>query len=95
MDIAATYRKNGKCYAIKNADGGEICCFDSLETAGIVLRYLQGTQMPQDDYARAVEAMRGFDQREASRAAERAAASAVRRERALAARAAQEGGNTC
>lgn len=74
-------------YFIKNAGGGDICYFDTMETAGIVLRYLQGAEMPPEDSARAVEAMKEFDRGIAEQAAEREAQRQERRARALAVRA--------
>lgn len=90
MTINTVYIHDGTRYFIKNAGGGDICYFDSLETAGIVLRYLTGADMPPEDCAHAVEAMRGFDAAMAEQAERRAAERAERRERYRAKREAQE-----
>ena len=50
-------------YFIKSADGAHIAQFDSLETAGLVLRYLKGAPMTKGDCVRAVEEMQAYDRR--------------------------------
>lgn len=92
MTINTVYIPNGATrYYIKNAGGGDVCYFESLETAGIVLRYLLGGDMPLADCDFAAEAMRGFDQLMTEQAAQRAAERAERR-RQFIERRAQEGG---
>ena len=41
----------------------EICRFPSLETAALVLRYLKGTRMTEDDEQAAKNALHEFDER--------------------------------
>ena len=84
MNISFSQVKSGTRYYIVNDDGHSVCFFDSLAKAGLVLRFLQGADMPPDDCSRAVDIMRGFDKDAAARAAERDAKRAERREYALA-----------
>ena len=86
MNISICNLKQTTRYYIMNDNGGNVAYFDSLAKAGLVMRYLQGADMPPDDCTRAVAIMREFDKDAAARAAEREAKRAKRRERALAAK---------
>ena len=79
MNISFSPIKDGARYFIMTDDGHSICYFDSLAKAGLVMRYLQGADMPPDDCARAVDIMRLFDKDAAARAAEREAKRAKKR----------------
>ena len=79
MNISFSPIKGGARYFIMTDDGHSICYFDSLAKAGLVMRYLQGADMPPDDCARAVDIMRLFDKDAAARAAEREAKRAKKR----------------
>lgn len=50
-------------YFIKNEAGTTLAWFDSLDTAGTVLRYLKGAPMPAADAEQAHAAMIAFDAR--------------------------------
>lgn len=90
MNISFSPIKDGARYFIMTDDGHSICYFDSLAKAGLVMRYLQGADMPPDDCARAVDIMRLFDKDAAARAAEREAKRAKKRAAYEKGRAAQE-----
>ena len=90
MKISFSPLKDGARYFIMADDGHGVCYFDSLAKAGLVMRYLQGANMPPDDCARAVDYMRIFDKDAAARAAEREAKRAKKRAAYEKGRAAQE-----
>ena len=50
-------------YFIENEDGGTVAFFDSLDVAGVVLRYLSGAPMHKKDAETARAAMQAFDKR--------------------------------
>ena len=50
-------------YFIENEDGGTVAHFDSLCTAALVLRYMNGAPMTEEDADIAWDAMREFDNR--------------------------------
>ena len=50
-------------YFIENEDGGTVAFFDSLDVAGVVLRYLSGAPMHKKDAEAARAAMQAFDKR--------------------------------
>ena len=50
-------------YFIENEDGGTVAHFDSLDVAGVVLRYLSGAPMHKKDAEVAWDAMQAFDTR--------------------------------
>lgn len=87
MNISTMPLNGGTRYFIMNDEGRNIAYFDSLAKAGLVMRYLQGANMPPDDCAHAIDIMGIFDRDAKTWAAERDAKRAERRERALAARA--------
>lgn len=61
IEIRNRPQEQGPLYFIKDGNGKTIACFDNLEAAGIVLRYLQGAAMPEADAALAADIMRGYD----------------------------------
>lgn len=50
-------------YFIENEGGGTVAHFDSLCTAALVLRYLNGAPMTEEDADMAWDAMQAFDMR--------------------------------
>ncbi len=50
-------------YFIENEGGGTVAYFDSLCTAALVLRYMNGAPMTEEDADIAWDAMREFDNR--------------------------------
>ena len=50
-------------FIIENEGGGTVAHFDSLCTAALVLRYLNGAPMSEEDVDIAWDAMREFDHR--------------------------------
>lgn len=78
--MTISYTPNINRYFLLNDDGRSIAYFDSLAKAGLVLRYLQGADMPADDCALAVNVMRNFDREAKARAAEQDAKRAARRQ---------------
>lgn len=50
-------------YFIENEGGGTVAYFDSLCTAALVLRYLNGAPMTEEDADMAWDAMQAFDMR--------------------------------
>ena len=50
-------------YFIENEGGGTVAYFDSLCTAALVLRYLNGATLSDEDAAAARAAMQAFDGR--------------------------------
>lgn len=67
--VLETIRKNGKsCYSIIEVDRGQnlgmIACYDSLEQAATVLRYLKGGNMPKESQQKALRYIFEWDARE-------------------------------
>lgn len=56
-------RKKPTRYFIENEDGSTVVWFDSLDTAGTVLRYLKGAPMQKEDAEAARAAMQAWDAR--------------------------------
>ena len=54
-------------YFIENEGGGTVAHFDSLCTAALVLRYLNGAPMTEEDADMAWDAMQAFDMRNEGR----------------------------
>lgn len=54
---------SGTRYFVQSVTGSVIAWFDSLDTAGTVLRYLKGAPMPAADAEQAHAAMIAFDAR--------------------------------
>lgn len=50
-------------YFIENEGGEAVAFFDSLDVAGVVLRYLSGAPLSDEDAAAALAAMHAFDMR--------------------------------
>ncbi len=50
-------------YFIENEGGETVAFFDSLDVAGVVLRYLNGATLSDDDASAALAAMHAFDGR--------------------------------
>ena len=50
-------------YFIKNEGGETVAFFDSLDVAGVVLRYLNGAPLSDEDAATARAAMHAFDEK--------------------------------
>lgn len=67
MVASATFIENPKAnavgYFIENEGGGTVAHFDSLCTAALVLRYLNGAPMTEEDADMAWDAMQAFDTR--------------------------------
>ena len=81
MKISTLPAKGGGTrYLVMNDDGEIICSFDALEKAALVLRFLQGANMPPDDCSHAADIMRIFDKDNKAWRADRDTKRAARRQ---------------
>ena len=86
MKISTLPAKGGGTrYLVMNDNEEIICSFAGLTQAALVMRYLQGCDMPPDDCSLAVAAMQIHDSDNKARRADRDAKRAERREKAQAA----------
>lgn len=61
MTMFYCYMAQNRRYFIETAEGGTVAWFDELDTAALVLRYLTGADMTQEEVAAAHAAMQKFD----------------------------------
>ena len=54
-------RKFGVKYAVIDRNENEVCRFDRLADAGIVLRYLSNQKLPEPEEVHALQLLRKFD----------------------------------